>query len=106
MSWYENMVDLKTRAFGSFAFKDVFGEVPPLSEIRGRLEADYESAIRGLERMGKEELQEVLEEHLGIKRQLDVRAGSMALPRDKVEAFSDILARYVSAVRGRLEKTK
>lgn len=98
------MADLTMRVFEHFALKDVFGEMPPLSEIKQTLESDFQSAVSGLEQKDGQALQKTLEAQLAIKRELDVRSGSMALSHEKIEAFTEYLARYVSEIRGRLEK--
>jgi len=100
------MVDLNLRIFGSFAFKDVYGEVPALSEIRERLDAEFEAALEELESKGRDELEMLLDEQLSVKRELDVKAGAMALPQDKVGRFTELVAKYASAIRARLEKSK
>lgn len=99
------MVDLNMGVF-SFAFKDIIGEVPSLHDIRARLESDLEVAIGDLEGKSASDLQSLLEEYLKVKRELDVRAGSMALSHEKIEMFTRVVSRYVSAIRNSLEKTK
>lgn len=94
------------RLFGTFAFKDVLGERPDISEIRKRLEAEFESAIRSLDAMEREDLERLLQAQLKIKRELDIRAGSMAVPHEKVELFTELVSRYAGAIRERLEKSK
>lgn len=100
------MVDLNMRVFESFAFKDVYGEVPRLSEIKSRLESEFESAVNKLGGKNRDQLESILEEQMQIKRELDIRAGSMALPQDKLVLFTDLVSQYVGAIRAALEKTK
>ncbi|CDI05326.1 hypothetical protein [Candidatus Nitrosotenuis uzonensis] len=100
------MVDLNRRVFGSFSFKDVYGETPHLSEIRHKLESEFDSAVGCLGEKNRTQLEFLLEEQTRIKRELDVRAGSMALPQDKLTVFTDIISRYVGAIKAALEKTK
>lgn len=99
------MVDLNMRVFG-FSFKDVIGDAPSLYDVRDRLEADFGSAMGDLEGKSRAQLEAILEQYTRAKRELDVRAGSMALSHEKIEVFTGFVSRYVSAVRDRLEKTK
>jgi phosphoserine phosphatase len=99
------MVDLQMCLF-SFTFKDVLGEIPRLADIQARLKSDLDSAVARLGGMKRSELERVLNEYLRIKRQLDLRAGSMAVPHEKVEAFTEAVSEYVFAIRTQLEKTK
>jgi hypothetical protein len=99
------MVDLQMRLF-SFTFKDVLGETPKLVDIQTRLKSDLDGAVAELDGMKRSELENTLDEYARIKRQLDLRAGSMAVPHEKVEAFTEAVTEYVFAARARLEKTK
>lgn len=99
------MVDLKMRLF-SFTFKDVLGETPRLADIQARLKSDLDDAVAGLGGMEISKLESIIDEYAKIKRQLDLRAGSMAVPHEKVEAFTEAVSEYVFALRKQLEKTK
>jgi phosphoserine phosphatase len=99
------MVDLQMRLF-SFTFKDVLGETPRLADIQARIKSDLDGAVAGLDGMKRSELEKILDQYVRIKRQLDLRAGSMAVPHKKVEAFTEAVTEYVISIRTQLEKTK
>ncbi|MEM4392110.1 MAG: hypothetical protein QXG67_04925, partial [Candidatus Nitrosotenuis sp.] len=60
----------------------------------------------GLGGMKRSELEDTLDKYVRIKRHLDLRAGSMAVPHEKVEAFTEAVTKYVLSIRAELEKTK
>ena len=99
------MVNLNLKVFESFAFREIIGETPPLEpEMRAKLEKEFSTLAKNLEKKNQTELQDILQEHLTIKRELDKLSGAMALSQPKIQMFTEFLTKYIDAVESRLRQ--
>ena len=97
------MVNLNMKVFESFTFKEIIGEVPPLgSEIKTKLENEFSILTKSLENKNQIELQEILQEQIKIKLELDRLSGAKALSQPKIQMFSEFLTKYVKEIESRL----
>ena len=98
------MVNLNTKVFENFTFKEVIGDTPPLEpEMRTKLEKEFSALTKNLENKNQMELQETLQEQLKIKRQLDRLSGAMALSQPKMEMFYEFLLKYIKEIKLKLK---
>lgn len=97
------MVNLNMKVFEIFTFKEIIGEVPPLGpEIRTALENEFLTLTKNLENKNRTELEEMLQEQIKIKSELDRLSGAMALSQPKMQLFTEFLAKYIDKIESRL----
>ncbi|MBM2853023.1 MAG: hypothetical protein HW420_1570 [Candidatus Nitrosotenuis sp.] len=99
------MVDLNMKVFENFTFKEIIGEVPPLgSEMKIKLENEFSILKKNLENKNQTELQEILQEQIKIKLELDRLSGAMALSQPKMQMFTEFLTKYIDTIESRLKQ--
>ncbi len=99
------MVDLNMKVFENFTFKEIIGEVPPLSpEIIAKLENEFSTLMKSLDNKNQAELQETLHDQIKIKLELDRLSGAMALSQPKMQMFTEFLTKYIDAIKSRLKQ--
>jgi hypothetical protein len=93
------------KVFENFTFKEIIGEVPPLGpEIMSKLENEFSTLTKNLENKNQTELQDVLQEQIKIKLELDRLSGAMALSQPKMKVFDEFLAKYIGKIESRLKQ--
>lgn len=99
------MVDLNMRVFENFTFKEIIGEVPPLGpEIITKLENEFSELTKNLENKNQAELQDILQDQIKIKLELDRLSGAMALSQPKMQMFTEFLTKYIDKIESRLKQ--
>jgi hypothetical protein len=93
------------KVFETFTFKEIIGEVPPLGpEIITKLENEFSALVKKLENKNQTELQEILQEQLKIKLELDRLYGSKALAQPKMQLFAEFLTKYVDKIQNLIKQ--
>ena len=99
------MVDLNMKVFENFTFKEIIGEVPPLSpEIITKLETEFSTLMKSLDNKNQADLQDELHDQIKIKLELDRLSGAMALSQPKMQMFTEFLTKYIDAIKSRLKQ--
>ena len=95
------------RVFESFSFKDIIGETPPAGpEMTKKIEIEMQSLIKNLKDKNQKDLEGILAEQLGIKRELDRLSGAMALSQSKIQLFIEFITKYILEIESKLNAIK
>jgi hypothetical protein len=98
------MVNLSIRVFENYTLQDVLGEMPPANQqLQQKLEQQTTKLIQNLDNKSKLELQEILSQHLMAKQEMTKFSGAQALDQSKIEMFHEFLAKYIMAIKSRLD---
>ena len=93
------------RVFENFTFKEIIGEVPPLdSKMKIKLENEFLILTKNLENKNQTKLQEILQEQIKIKVELDRLSGAVALSQPKMQMFTEFLTKYINNIKSRLKQ--
>ena len=99
------MVNLNMRVFENFTFKEIISEVPPLdSKMKIKLENEFSILTKNLENKNQTKLQEILQEQIKIKVELDRLSGAVALSQPKMQMFTEFLTKYINNIKSRLKQ--
>jgi hypothetical protein len=99
------MVDLNMTVFENFTLKEIIGEVPSLgSEMKIKLENEFSILTKNLENKNQTELQEILQEQIKIKLELNKLLGAMATSQPKMQIFTEVLTMYIDNIESRLKQ--
>lgn len=98
------MLELDKKVFGDIATKEIIGADPPaIPDTRKRLEKELQNLISQLESSSRKNLEELLEQQNGFDVHINSRPGAMALAQNKIQLYNEFSAKYVDAIKKKLE---
>ena len=74
--------------------QEIIGSEPSISEIKIRFEKEFQTLIKNLESISKQNLENILEQQKISQKHVNTRPGAMALNQSKIEMFNDYNNKY------------
>ena len=92
------MLDLTKKVFGNIMTQEIIGSEPSISEIKIRFEKEFQTLIKNLESISKQNLENILEQQKISQKHVNTRPGAMALNQSKIEMFNDYNNKYLKKI--------
>ena len=78
--------------------QEIIGSEPSISEIKIRFEKEFQTLIKNLESISKQNLENILEQQKISQKHVNTRPGAMALNQSKIEMFNDYNNNYLKKI--------
>ena len=78
--------------------QEIIGSEPSISEIKIRFEKEFQTLIKNLESISKQNLENILEQQKISQKHVNTRPGAMALNQSKIEMFNDYNNKYLNKI--------
>jgi hypothetical protein len=78
--------------------QEIIGSEPSISEIKIRFEKEFQTLIKNLESISKQNLENILEQQKISQKHVNTRPGAMALNQSKIEMFNDYNNKYLKKI--------
>ena len=78
--------------------QEIIGSEPSISEIKIRFEKEFQTLIKNLESISKQNLENILEQQKISQKHVNTRPGAMALNQSKIEMFNDYNNKYLEKI--------
>ena len=82
--------------------QEIIGSEPSISEIKIRFEKEFQTLIKNLESISKQNLENILEQQKISQKHVNTRPGAMALNQSKIEMFNDYNNRYFKKINEKI----
>ena len=82
--------------------QEIIGSEPSISEIKIRFEKEFQTLIKNLESISKQNLENILEQQKISQKHINTRPGAMALNQSKIEMFNDYNNRYFKKINEKI----
>ena len=78
--------------------QEIIGSEPSISEIKIIFEKEFQTLIKNLESISKQNLENILEQQKICQKHVNTRPGAMALNQSKIEMFNDYNNKYLKNI--------
>jgi hypothetical protein len=92
------LLELTKKVFGNIMTQEIIGSEPSISEIKIRFEKEFQTLIKNLESISKQNLENILEQQKISQKHVNTRPGAMALDQSKIEMFNDYNNKYLKKI--------
>ena len=97
------MIDLELEIFDTIKAREVIGETPSVSEFSKKLENAYNFAENKLQTGNMQNLQDLLQKYLDLKKQLGALTGAQALDQNKIALCLEFISKFIEKINSKLD---
>ena len=97
------MIDLELEIFETIKAREVIGETPTVSEFSKKLENAYNYTENKLQSDNSQNLQELLQKYVDLKKQFGALTGAQALDQNKIALCLEFISKFIEKIKSKLD---